>query len=345
MTTELVTLDQRTGELLEASASSAMVQAKVQAAYAIAVSRPRKIASVELKMKADASRPRFARDAEWTLDWAKKKNPITGRWEPAKGPSIRFVESALRAFGNVDVGTRVVLDDETRRVVAVSVTDLESNVSYSLEVSIEKTVERRELKKGQIPISSRTTSTGDTVFVVKADDGTLLRKQRAEESKAVRTLGLRLLPGDIVDEAIDLCHETLTKGDEDDPRAASKKLAGAFYALGITPEELEEYLGHPIEQTRPGEIDELRDVFRAVRDEQASWRELVRARRLEREALEDSAAADEEPSAAPATDPSSRAKRAIKSRAKKAKKKAKKKAEEPTTETAEPAEDAAEPKE
>lgn len=247
------------------SAVAAQAQASVQARYVMAERRPRDLDDVRVRLMKECRRPGFAAVARY-------RKPIG---QGIEGPSIRFAEAATRAMGNVLTETPTIYDDAQKRIVRVSVTDLESNITYSQDITIAKVVERRSLKRDQVAISQRTNSQGATTFLVEATDDEILNKQNALISKAMRTQQLRVLPGDLLEEAMALCIETQRNADAQDPDAARKKLADAFASLGVRPSDLKIYLGHDLEKSTPGEIGELRSLYTAVRDGETSWAEAL----------------------------------------------------------------------
>lgn len=250
----------------ETSSTAVAEQAKaaIQARYIMAIQRPRDLDEVRQKLLKECRRTGFARVARY-------RKPI-GRG--VEGPSIRFAEAALRAMGNVLPEVSTLWDDATKRIVRVSVTDLEVNLTYSKDVVIQKTVERRNLD-GKTPLSSRKNSSGHTVYTVEAGDDDILNKENALISKAIRTNGLRLLPGDILDECMELVQETLRAGVEADPDAERKRLVDAFSGLGVKAPALKAYLGHDLDESSPAELIELRALYSAIRDGEATWAEAM----------------------------------------------------------------------
>jgi hypothetical protein len=200
------------------------------------------------------------------------------------GPSIRFAEEALRAAGNILAEAAVVFDDEERRIVRVTVTDLEANLSYPLDILVRKTIERRTIRQGQTAISRRLNSRGDLVYIIEATEDELLTKQQALTSKAIRTSGLRLIPSDIVEEAIAQVNATLKRSDAEDPAAAKKRVVDLFYAQGVGVRDIEEYLGHALEGSSPAEIGQLRLIWQAIKDGDTTWLATIEQKRAEREA-------------------------------------------------------------
>lgn len=246
--------------------SAALAKAEVEARFAVAVHRPRDMDSARVTLLADCKRPHFANVARYS-------KPVGGK--PIEGPSIRFVEAALRALGNIEVSSPCVYEDEEKRIVRVTVCDLESNLTHRTDITIAKTVERRKLGNGQKPLSTRTNTYGETVYIVAATDDDLSVKQAALVSKAVRTLGLRLIPGDLVDEAQEVVLETQRKGDTSDPDAARKKIVDAFASIGVSPASLREYLGHEVAGCAPGEIAHLRAIYATIKDGETTWKDVI----------------------------------------------------------------------
>ena len=273
-------------------------KAAIQAMFLVAQAHPRDWDNVRAKMLKDAQRYAFADAAIWEL-------PRGGK--TLTGPSIRFAEAAIRCMGNVFIDMQVTLDALDRRKVQVVIIDLENNVRFAREVQIDKTVERKKLPKDFDPsqvIATRSNSYGDKVFIVPATEDETTQKQAVQISKVIRTEGLRLLPGDILEEVIAACEATIAKGIKDDPDAAKKKLADGFAKLNVTPADLASYLGHPLGQVSPAELVQLRAVYQAIAQGETTWHRVLQ------EKAEGAAAkvkAPTAPSAQPVEAPSSAA--------------------------------------
>lgn len=252
------------------SALAAQAKAQVEARYIIALQRPRDLDTVRAKLLKECSRPGFADVARYSKPAGKQK---------IEGPSVRFAEAAIRCMGNIASEPRVTWDDDQKRIISVTVTDLESNVTHGADVVIEKTVERKFLKDGQQALGSRLNSYGDRVYLVSATEDELLNKQNAQISKALRTNGLRHLPGDILEDCMDRVIETQNKRDAQDPDAAKKKLLDAFAKLGVMPNQVAEYLGHPTDSLAPAELTDLRAVFAAIQEGETTWQAVLGIRK------------------------------------------------------------------
>lgn len=251
-----------------ATAVAARSQAEIQARYIVAMRQPRDIETVRVRLLADCKRPGFAQVARY-------HKPI-GRG--VEGPSIRFAEAALRHMGNVYTDCSVVFEDAERRIVRVVVADAESNIAYASEIPIDKTVERKTLKPGDAALRVRKNSKGETVYLIPATEDDLLNKQNALISKSIRTSGLRLVPGDLLEDAMTQVLETLRTEAAKDPDAEKRRIFDAFASIGVMPDEIRLFLGHDVDRIAPAELVELRQVYSGIRDSETTWDAIMAAR-------------------------------------------------------------------
>lgn len=261
MTNELDVSRQAHGGELATTAAAAQARAAIEAAYVVAQRRRRNIGDARAMILEACKRPNFAESARYN-------KPVAGH--EVVGPSIRFAETALAAWGNIQVDTRVVFEDDERRIIHISTLDLETNICYGQDVNLLKVVERRKLHPGQAALSERINSSGQQVFLVEATEDELANKSASAQSKVIRNCGLRLIPRDIIDEAMNTCEVTL-KGSAGDPAERLKKLSDAFGGLGIRPSEVEKYLGHALSQVNKSELSDLRVVYETIRDGESKW--------------------------------------------------------------------------
>lgn len=248
-----------------ALAMAAAQKATVEARYKMALARPRDLDIVRQAMLKDANRSSFARVAIY-------HKPIG---KGVEGPSIRFVEAAIRNMTNILTETTTISEDDERRVIRVAVSDLETNTYFSQDVTVTKTVERSKLPQGEKPIRMRTNSYGKPVYILHGTDDDILNKQNALISKAVRTLGLRLIPGDLVDEALWYVRQTMAKEDAQNPDMAKNRIIDAFAQLGVQVEQLKEYVGHELSALDPNELQTLRSIYSAIKDGETTWKAVM----------------------------------------------------------------------
>jgi hypothetical protein len=247
----------------------------VRARYLVAMQNPRDMDAVRQQLITDCGRFSFA-------DPALYKRPIGG--ETKTGLSIRFVLAALRYMGNCDVSPQIIYENETKRIIKVTVTDLETNTNHSKDVSIEKTVERSKVRAGQQVLGSRVNSRGAQVYIVEATEDELNIKVDAQVSKAIRQLGTRLVSDELQDECLEIIRETIAKKIEADPDAEKKKIIDSFFDIGVSVEQLKRYLGVDDLSTVRDKKDlmDLRAVYQGIKAGETSWREVIEAREAAR---------------------------------------------------------------
>lgn len=244
-----------------AVAAAEAAKARIQSAYQMAIYRPRNSDDSRDRILHACKRPMFAEKVEFS-------KPVGGK--QIKGPSIRFAELALREWGNILSDVQILYEDDFVRRSRVMVVDLETNASFSKEIQINKTVERKNKADREV-LGERTNTQGQVVFIVKATEDELQNKENAAISKAVRNEGLRVIPTDIVDEALATAKATLADRDKADPDQAKKKILDSFSEIGVKPKDLQKYLGHPTDALSPKELTDLRGIYRAIKDGEASW--------------------------------------------------------------------------
>ena len=249
------------------SAVAAQAKAMVEARYVMALRRPRQWDQVRQDLLKECRRPSFANNKS-----AYYRKPIG---KGVEGLGIRFVEVALRCMTNVLVETTMIFEDETKEVHRVSVTDLESNVTYPLDVRVTKTVERSSPSDDGSYISVRKNSWGNNTYTVPGTEDDILNKRAAQVSKAIRTLGLRIIPGDLQDEAEDIIKSVRLNEAARDPDAERKRIADAFGEIGVKAADLAAYLGHSLDTCSPAELVDLRGIYGAIRDGESSWKSVM----------------------------------------------------------------------
>ena len=263
-------------------AAAAAAKAEIEAQYAIAFRSPRHIEQARVTLLNACKRPRFAEKAIYRKPVGKKKND-RGEWveNVMEGLSIRAAEEAIRAMGNIRIASVTVYEDDDIRKKKVTVTDLESNICYNREITLNKTVEKRQVQDFKTQkwgppydrevISERKNTQGATVYICKATEDELTIKEAALTSKIIRTEGMRLVPSDIQEEALEQCYATQKNADAEDPKAAMRRIIDAFAGVGVMPEALEKFLGHPVDQVQAKELISLRQMFQAISEGEATW--------------------------------------------------------------------------
>lgn len=252
--------------LVDPAAVAAAEEAKalVQAAYTMAMHRPRNYLQARQRILDACKRPAFAA----TVEYAK---PVGG--STVRGPSIRFAELAVQQWGNIRVDTSTTFENDEFRKIRIQVLDLETNSCFGKVITVNKTVERSR-GEGREVLRTRTNTNGKAVYIVRATEDELSTKEAAAISKVVRNEGLRLIPQDIIDEALEVAAAT-RRGATSDPQERVRKVCDAFSALRINPEDLSQYLGCQIEKASPAQIDDLQTVYTAIKSGESKWSDYV----------------------------------------------------------------------
>lgn len=271
------------------TAAAKQAEAAVNARYIMALQRPRNEDMARQKILHACKRPSFAAVAQYEVKRGRKKGPQGWEDNWIIGPSIRFIEEALKAWGNVLAETSTIYDDEDKMISRTTVTDLEANVTYTRDFALTKTREKKKLfarddGTQEEAIGTRITSDNKVVYIVRATEADMLQKEASQGSKYIRTLGQRLLPGDLVDEAMRLVNDVLIAGEKaEDPDKARKAIADSFAELGVTPLNLGEFLGHGLDLITVEERVRLRKIFLQIKEGERTWAEVIAEARESRE--------------------------------------------------------------
>lgn len=249
------------------TAIAAKAKAMVEARYVMAMRQPRNWDQVRQDLMAECKRPSFAHNKS-----AYYRKPIG---KGVEGLGIRFVEVALRCMKNVLVETSMTFEDDAKEIHCVSVTDLESNLTYPLDVRVSKTVERAKPMDDGSYISVRKNSYNKLTYTVPANDDDLLNKRAALISKSIRTLGLRIIPGDLQDEAEEIIKAVRLDETAKDPDRARRKMVDAFGSVGVKATDLSEYLGHALDACSPQEMNDMFALYGAIKDGEATWKQVM----------------------------------------------------------------------
>jgi len=262
---------------LTPAAAAASARARIEARVVIAMKSPRDEDLFAQQIQLLCKRPSFAATALYCRPVGRKKN-AQGEWEEAYAVdwSIKAIQAFLRHYRHVDTRASIVYDDVTKTCLSVEVLDIQANVSHTREMMLEKTVERRQLKKGQRALRMRENTYGDTVYIVEATPEEFRSKLGAETSKLLRDNGKRLLPADILEEARATVDTVNDDQNARDPDAAKKKILKKFASVGVAADQLKAYLDRPIEALTVKDLAELGVLFNGLKEGDFSWADVMR---------------------------------------------------------------------
>lgn len=248
---------------IAALAAAEGAKALVQGRIIMAIQRPRDFDEVRRRLLNDCKRPRFAEAARY----AKPMGGVT-----LKGWSIRFAEAAVRHLGNIDCRAGIIAQDDDKIVLRFDAIDLETNAGFGGEITIDKTVERRKPRSGEMALKVRTNSTGQPTYTVRANEDDLQTKLASAVSKGIRTFALRLVPADILEDCLDV----IIARPKEDPAAARKRIVDSFVALGVGPEAIKRLVGiKDLSLLTAPQLQTLRETYTAIREGDLSIEEVL----------------------------------------------------------------------
>lgn len=260
----------------QALALAAEKQAVVKAQYEMARMYPRDWNLVRQRVLQDCLRFEFAEEAMFKKPMGKKQDD-DGKWvsNVVEGLSIRYAEAAMRHSGNLKFSRKQVDEDRYWVRFLLTIEDLESQTISEEELTITKTVERKEAGDRAV-VMQRQNSYNKTVYVCLATEDELKTKIKAESQKSKRQLILEMLPADLKAESERIILDTRVKGAS--APDAKKNLMDSFLQVGVTAKDLADYLGHTCDTIQPAELLQLRDLYVAIKHGESTWRDILENR-------------------------------------------------------------------
>lgn len=225
-----------------AVASREMEQVKGQ--ITMARMFPRDLTWARSKILESCKRIELAEKAEYTY-------PRGG--EQVTGPSIKLAEVIAQNYGNLDFGIRELEQGDGYSKVEAFCWDMETNVRRTtiFDVKHERHT-RYDVKKLTDPRD---------IYEMMANNG----------SRRLRACILQLIPGDVVDEAVHACRQTIKDAlNKEDPKkllARARKLVDAFAKYSVSATMLEKKCdGRKPEQWTADDIAELTKIGTSLAD-------------------------------------------------------------------------------
>lgn len=211
---------------------------EVQAAYVIAKKFPRDTEQAYLNIINACKRPHLAEQAIYAYP---RGNTLV------KGPSIRLAEVLAQNWGNLDCGVREISQSNGVSVAEAYAIDLQTNTRITKAFHVKHV---RDTKKGR-----QTITDARDIYELVANNG----------ARRLRACILSIIPGDIIEAAVERCGKTLESSDV--PLAEQiKKMVVAFDEIGIKPDHLEKKLGHKLDAIIPQEIITLKGIYKSIKD-------------------------------------------------------------------------------
>lgn len=217
---------------------------EVQAAMVVAKKFPRDEYNAIEKIRRTCQRATLAEQAIYSYPRGK---------ENVSGPSVRLAEALAQNWGNIDYGIIELEQKDGVSEMMAYAWDLETNTRVTKIFSVEH---KRDTKKG----SYQLTYSRD-IYELTANFG----------ARRMRACILGVIPGDVVDMAVNECKETQKKSYGELPSQEKiNKIEKLFKKdFGVTKKQLEEYAGRGMASFGAEECTNLWGVYTALKNGQA----------------------------------------------------------------------------
>lgn len=165
------------------------------------------------------------------------------------GPSIRLAEAIAQNWGNMDFGIVELERRSGESVMMAYAWDLETNIRQTRIFTVPHV---RETKHGKYKLSD-----SRDVYEMITNHG----------ARRLRACILGVVPGDVVEAAVEKCRETMTKNLGGKLEEVIKKMVTTFEKeYCVTKEMLEKFIGCKAEAFTPNDVVRLGNVFTSIKD-------------------------------------------------------------------------------
>lgn len=165
------------------------------------------------------------------------------------GPSIRLAESMAQNWGNLDFGIIELEQKNGESQVMAYAWDLETNTRQTKIFTVPHI---RSTKKGNVALTDPR-----DIYEMVANQG----------ARRLRACILGIIPGDVIDLAIEQCNETLAGQCTGPLIDTVRQIAKTFQdAYGVTALMLEKYIGCKLESFTMNDLIRLKKVYRSLND-------------------------------------------------------------------------------
>ena len=243
MTNEM-TLSQANSLVQSPGSAGAMVATReaqeVQAAVFMAKSFPRNEDEARARILRACKRPGLAGKAMYSYPKGGQK---------ISGPSVRLMEAIAQSWGNIQSGVVELEQREGESTCMAYCWDIETNTRECKIFTVKHAIQTKQ---------------GQKVLTDPREIYELVANQGARRKRACI---LNVIPGDIVDEAIEECNKTLSGGNKKpliDRLRALTDLFQAHYSVPIA--SIEKYFGYPLNVFTEMDGAELQGIYTALRD-------------------------------------------------------------------------------
>lgn len=244
----IATRPQQNQALIEVEQQRAI--SEVQGAIVLAKRFPRNQIECLDRIITACQRPTLAEQALYS--YSRGGTDITG-------PSIRLAEAVAQNWSNLQFGIKELEQRNGESTVEAYAWDVETNVK---QVKTFQVKHERHTKKGKYALEDPR-----DIYETVANQG----------ARRLRACILGIIPGDVIDAAVNQCESTL-KAKADTSPDALKKLVEAFAAYNVTKEQIEKRIQRRLDTITAAQLVNLRKIYNSLKDGMsvtADWFEAV----------------------------------------------------------------------
>lgn len=230
--------NQQNGVMAQASSSREMEEVKGQ--IFMARQFPRNVFQSEQRILDACKRPSLAQTAMYSY-------PRGGA--RVEGPSIRLAEVLAQNWGNLAFGIKELEQRPGESVAMAYAWDLETNVREEKVFTVPHTRKARgQIKKLDDPRD---------IYELVANNG----------ARRLRACILGIIPGDIVEKAVEECNKTLTGNNKEPLKDRVNKSLQIFKEkYQVTQEQIEERFGYNTDAFTERDLLELGKIYNSLKD-------------------------------------------------------------------------------
>lgn len=186
------------------------------------------------------------------------------------GPSIRLAEALAQNWGNLDYGIIELEQKNGESQVMAYAWDLETNT--------------RQTKIFAVPHARYSKKKGKEVLTDPRDIYEMVANQG---SRRLRACILGVIPGDVIDSAIEQCELTLKSNNTEPLIDRVRKMVKAFEdKFSVNKDMLEEFLGCSSEAFSENDFIRLRKIYKSLQDGMAKREDYFKIKSSEKSAFE-----------------------------------------------------------
>lgn len=223
-----------------AAAAVAMTRemAETLASVQMAKAYPRDVVAARDRILNACTRPKLAEGACYTYN--RGGTDVTG-------PSIRLAEMLAQNWGNMTFGIRELEQRNGESTCEAFAWDMETNAR---QVKVFQVPHIRHTKKGDYPLTDPR-----DIYELIANNG----------ARRLRACILGIIPGDIVEEAVGACDQTMATKFEVTPERL-KSMVERFKEFGVSKEQIEARVQCHLEAVKPAQLANLGKIYNSIKD-------------------------------------------------------------------------------